>query len=411
MRILLLSASDLQGGAGRASYRLHNSLLEANVDSHMLVQRKKSSDNKVIGPSSRINQIISTLRSYIDGLPLKIYRRKTKTMFSILWLPFSSIPNKINKINPDIVHIHWVGSGMVSLEDFTKINAPIVLSLHDMWAFTGGCHYDENCNGYESGCGNCKVLGSQKEYDLSKKIFQTKEKIFSQISNLTLVGLSRWIEKSSKESIIFKNKRFVNIPNPIDINIFKPFNQNSSRDLWSLPKNKKLILFGAMSATSDLRKGFLELSGAVKDLKGKDIELVVFGSNKPLNNINLNLKIHYLGNIDNDEGLAKLYSAADVMIVPSLQENLSNSIMESLSCGTPVVGFNIGGNSDMIEHKKNGYLSAPFKPDSLKSGIEWVLNSPNYNQLCKNARNKVIHEFDSKVVAKKYIKLYEEILK
>ncbi len=118
-----------------------------------------------------------------------------------------------------------------------------------------------------------------------------------------------------------------------------------------------------------------------------------------------------MGHLHDDLSIRILYSAADVMIVPSLQENLSNSIMESLSCGTPVVGFNIGGNSDMIEHKKNGYLSAPFKPDSLKSGIEWVLNSPNYNQLCKNARNKVMHEFDSKVVAKKYIKLYEEILK
>jgi glycosyltransferase involved in cell wall biosynthesis len=411
MRILLLSASDLQGGAGRASYRLHNSLLEANVDSHMLVQRKKSSDNKVIGPSSRINQIISTLRPYIDGLPLKIYRRKTKTMFSILWLPFSSIPNKINKINPDIVHIHWLGPGMIALEDFSKINAPMVWSLHDMSAFTGGCHYNENCNRFQIGCGNCRVLGSNKENDLSRKVFRQKERIYKKINNLTIVGLSNWITKSSKENNLFKNRRVINLPNPIDIKIFKPFDKINARNLLGLPKGKKLILFGAMSATSDLRKGFLELSEALKGLKVKDIELVVFGSDKPLNDINLKLKIHYVGNIDDDQALISLYSAADVMIVPSLQENLSNSIMESLACATPVVGFNIGGNSDMIEHKRNGYLSIPFDSDSLKSGIEWVLNSPNYNQLCKNARNKVMHEFDSKVVAKKYIELYEEILK
>ena len=296
-------------------------------------------------------------------------------------------------------------------DDIIKIKAPIVWSLHDMWAFTGGCHYDENCQGYKTSCGNCKVLGSSKENDLSKKIFKSKEKKFPKINNLTIVGLSRWIHNCSKESILFKNKKIVNLPNPIDTNIFKPYNKKMARELWELPQNKKLILFGAMEATSNPRKGFAELSEAIKKLQTIDFELVVFGSNKPGIIKDFVFKTHYLGSLEDDRTLANLYSAVDVMVVPSLQENLSNAIMESLACGTPVVGFNIGGNCDMIEHKKNGYLALPYEPDSLKSGIDWVLNSKNYNQLCQNARAKVMIEFDSVVVSKDYMRLYEDILK
>jgi glycosyltransferase involved in cell wall biosynthesis len=411
MKILIVSATDIEGGAGRAAFRLHNSLLESDIDSSMLVHRKNSLEQTVIGPSNILKIIIRLLRSYIDSFPLKFYKHKSATMFSILWLPFSSIPYKINKINPDIVHIHWLGPGMIALEDFSKINAPMVWSLHDMWAFTGGCHYNENCNRFQIGCGNCKVLGSSKENDLSRKVFRQKDQIYKKINNLTIVGLSNWITKSSKKNDLFNNRRVVNLPNPIDIKIFKPFDKINARNLLGLSKGKKLILFGAMAATSDVRKGFQELSETLMKLNGQDIELVVFGSKRPSNNYDFGFKANFLGHINDEETLASLYSAADLMVVPSLQENLSNSIMESLACGTPVVAFNIGGNSDMIDHKKNGYLSTPLDTASLKSGIEWVLNSPNYSELCENAREKVIQKFNSKVISKKYIQLYEEILK
>lgn len=411
MRILIVSTTDIEGGAGRAAFRLHNSLLDSNIQSSMLVNRKNSLEKTVIGPSNIIKKILGYLRPYLDSLPVRFYRHKSATMFSVLWLPFSSIPSKINKINPDIVHIHWLGPGMIALEDFSKINAPIVWSLHDMWAFTGGCHYNENCNRFQIGCGNCRVLGSNKENDLSKRVFERKERVFKKINNLTMVGLSNWITESSKQNILFKNRRIINLPNPIDIKIFKPTNKNNARNLLGLPNDKKLILFGAMAATSDFRKGFQELSETLMKLKSQDIELVVFGSKRPSNNYDFGFIAHFLGHINDEETLASIYSAADVMVVPSLQENLSNSIMESLACGTPVVAFDIGGNSDMINHKKNGYLSAPLDTASLKSGIEWVLNCPNYNELCKNAREKVIQDFNSKVISKKYIQLYEEILK
>jgi len=229
--------------------------------------------------------------------------------------------------------------------------------------------------------------------------------------DMVIVTPSQWLYYCSKKSSLLKEKMHKVIPNPIDVDLFKPVDKSISRKIWNLPQDKKLIAFGAVSATSDINKGFKELSEALyKIADKKNIELVVFGSSEPKNPPNFGFKTHYLGHLYDDVSLIALYNVADVMVVPSLQENLSNTIMESLACGTPVVAFNVGGNSDMIEHLKNGYLAKPFDTDDLKNGIEWVLNTPNYDELCKNAREKVLREFDSKIVAKRHIELYEEVL-
>ncbi|MFN3533342.1 MAG: glycosyltransferase family 4 protein [Candidatus Brocadia sp.] len=411
MKILIVNTYDIDGGAARAAYRLHRALLEAGVDSRMLVQTKKSDDYTVIGPETKLEKALSIIRPFIDSLPTHFYKNKTKTLFSVAWLPFSNVIKKINQLKPDIVHLHWIAGGMMRIEDIAKIKAPIVWSLHDMWAFTGGCHYDEECGGYEKKCGICKVLGSKKENDLSRKIWHRKEKIFSKIPNMTVVGLSKWLAECAQKSTLFRDKKVVNLPNPINTNAFKPFDKDNARELWSLPKNKKLVLFGAVNSTGDLRKGFKELSAALRKIECSDFELVVFGSTQPQNPPDFGFKTHYLGHLHDDISLVTLYSAVDVVVVPSLQENLSNTIMESLSCGTPVVAFDIGGNSDMIEHKMNGYLAKPFDTDDLANGIYWVLNTTNYDKLCQNAQEKVIKDFDSRVVAKKYVDLYQEVIK
>ena len=410
MKILIVNKSDIQGGAARAAYRLHKALLENGVDSKMLVQDKISDDYTVIGPTTKVQKAIAKIRPTIDSLPVRLYKNRTKTLFSPSWLGFSGIVDKINKINPDIVHLHWICGGMMTIEDISRIKAPIIWSLHDNWAFTGGCHIKWKCEKYRENCGACPRLGSQKENDLSRRVWRRKQKSFANINNITIVGLSHWLTECSKNSSLLNNRKHITLPNPIDINIFKPFYKDKARELWNLPKDKKLVLFGAMSATSDINKGFKELSDAMEKLTSKDIELVVFGSSKPQNAPDFGFKTHYLGRLHDDVSLVTLYSAVDVMVVPSLQENLSNTIMESLACATPVVAFDVGGNSDMIEHKINGYLAKPFESNDLANGIDWVLNASNYDELCDNARDKVVRGFDSKVVAKKYIKLYEEIL-
>jgi glycosyltransferase involved in cell wall biosynthesis len=411
MKILIVNTYDILGGAARAAYRLHRSLLSAGIDSKMLVQTKKSDDYTVI-PVYGINKIgkfISLIRPTLDQIPLKFYKNRIKTPFSPAWLPFSKVVEKINEINPDIVHLHWISGGMIKIEDLAKINKPIVWTLHDNWAFTGGCHIKWNCEKYTDFCGACPVLGSDKEYDLSKKGWIRKNKVFKKI-NMVIVSPSKWLYDCSKKSSLLKDKRHKVIPNPINVDLFKPVDKSISRKIWNLPQGKKLIAFGAVSAISDINKGFKELSEALyKIADKKNIELVVFGSSEPKNPPNFGFKTHYLGYLHDDISLTILYNAVDVMIVPSLQENLANTIMESLACGTPVVAFNVGGNSDMVEHLKNGYLAKPFDTDDLRNGIEWVLNTPNYDELCKNAREKVLREFDSKIVAKRYIELYEEV--
>ncbi len=410
MRVLIVNISDRLGGASRAAERLHKSLLAAGVESRMLVAKKSSGDFTVVGPTSKKERILNSLSAYLDRLPLKFYKKRTKTLFSPSWTGFGNIIDKINDINPDIVHFHWICEGMIKIEDLKKIEQSIVWSLHDMWAFTGGCHYDEGCGGYENVCGNCKVLGSTTDNDLSRRVFRRKEKQFLQKKDITIVGLSRWITDCSKRSTLFKSKRHVNLPNPIDTALFKPFDKEKSRELWGLPQNKRLVLFGAMNATSDPRKGFKELSEALYKIENSDIEVVVFGNSEPQEPEDFGLKAHYVGELHDNQSLVTLYSAADVMVVPSRQENLSNAIMESLACGTPVVAFDVGGNSDMVEHKLNGYLAKPFDASDLKTGIEWVLGHKGYDELSSNAREKVLREFESSLVAGKYMELYREIL-
>lgn len=414
MKILIVNTSDIDGGAARAAYRLHQALLKNDVDSKMLVQSKKSDDYTVISTAnSKTQKALNLLRPSIDQLPLKFYKNRTKTLFSPAWFGWNNIVDKINEINPDIVHLHWICGGMLSVEDIAKIKAPIVWSLHDMWAFTGGCHYDEECGGYKKECEKCKVLGSDKANDLSRKVFRRKQKTFTQKKDMTIIGLSNWLNECSKNSTLLKNKKHINLPNPIDTDTFKPFDKKKARELWSLPQDKRLILFGAINPTGDPRKGFKELSEAIFNMdKNEDIELVIFGSSKPQNAPNFKFKTHYVGQLHDYISLVTLFSAVDVMVIPSLQENLSNAIMESLSCATPVVAFDIGGNSDMIEQKMNGYLAKPFEVQDLKNGIEWVLNlnEQEYSEICKNAREKVLKEFDSRIVAQKYVELYKEIV-
>jgi len=280
MKILIVSKSDIQGGAARAAYRLHHALLAEGVYSQMLVQSKSSDDFTVIGLQTKFQKAIGIIRPTLDSIPVLRYKERTKTLFSPSWVPFSNVVERINEINPDVVHLHWIAGGMMRIEDIAKIKAPIVWSLHDMWAFTGGCHYDEECAGYQKQCGACPVLGSQQDKDLSCKIWLRKQTAFAQLPNMTIIGLSKWLADCASSSSLFANNPVVNLPNPLDTDLFSPSDNTQARALFNLPADKKLILFGAMGATSDPRKGFKEPAQALENLSS-DYELVVFGSSQP----------------------------------------------------------------------------------------------------------------------------------
>ncbi|MGO3406063.1 glycosyltransferase family 4 protein [Marinomonas sp.] len=405
MKILIVNTSDIQGGAARAAYRLHQALLVEGIDSQMLVQSKLSDDFTVYEPVSKIRKGLAKLRPHIDSFPVRFYKKQSKTLFSPGWFPFSDIVSRINQINPDVVHLHWITGGMMRIEDIAKIKAPIVWSLHDMWPFTDGYHYDGKFD-----------VENNVQPEIAKSVlqinnFKRKRKAYRKVNNMTIIGLSEWLYTCSKNSDVLSDKDHIRLPNPINTSTYSPFSKIKARELLNLPLDKKLILFGAMGATSDPRKGFKQLSEALKVIDSKNTELIVFGSSAPKNANSFSQNTHYLGAVHDDVTLRVLYSAADVMVVPSLQENLSNAIMESLSCGTPVVGFDIGGNPDLIDHKCNGYLAKPYDTADLAAGINWVLGHSAPSELSIHSREKVLTNYDSKLVAAQYIDLYKGLIK
>ena len=409
MKIVMVNTSDIEGGAARAAYRLHRSLLAEGVDSQMLVQSKASDDFTVIGPGTKIQKGLGKIRPTLDSLPVHRYKSRTKTLFSPAWVPFGGVVDRINAMQPDVVHLHWVAGGMLRIEDIARIKAPIVWTLHDNWGFTGGCHIMWECTRYRQFCGKCPRLGSEHEHDLSRKVFVRKQKTFRQVENMTVVGVSQWLKDCATDSRLFSDREVVCLPNLIDTNMFSPIDKKIARELLNLPRGKKLVLFGAMSATSDVNKGFSELSGALLNV-GADAELVVFGAGQPEKSAGFKQKAHYLGRLYDDVTLRALYSAADVMVVPSLQEAFGQTASEAMACGTPVVAFGATGLLDIVDHQKNGYLAEPFDVKDLAKGIDWVLEHNAPESLSVSAINKIRHCFDYKVVAPKYIELYQSVL-
>jgi glycosyltransferase involved in cell wall biosynthesis len=409
MKVLIVNTYDNQGGAAKAAFRLHEGLLRIGVDSNMLVQHKATKNPQVFSLYTKYTHFISTARLGINQLPLRIYQRDTYSPFSPAWVPLSQIHKKIKEINPDIVHLHWVVGGMFGLRDLLKINKPIVWTLHDMWPFTGGCHYDKECGKFETTCQACPILNSRKTFDLSMKIFQQKYKIYNKLNSLTIVGPSNWMSSCARKSRLLGGKKIYTIPNPIDTDIFKPMDLKESREILSLDFDKKIILFGADSVNDPL-KGMDKLINSLKHIKTKNVEILIFGRARIEDFDFLDYPVHNLGRLNDENSLRMAYATADVTILPSLQENLSNVVIESLACGTPVVAFNIGGNSDMIDHKNNGYI-ADFSCDlDLSLGIDYVLNNNHNNIFNKNSRNKVMNFFETGKVSNLYKLLYDKLL-
>jgi glycosyltransferase involved in cell wall biosynthesis len=404
VRILIVNDSDSLGGAARAAYRLYQSLSqEESVECYMFVRQKIKNDEKIY---SMRNVFFNKIRSKINNIPKYIYRNRTKTLFSCSFLPNNEIKGIIELINPDIIHLHWVNNGFLHIKDLIDISKPIVWSLHDEWPFTGGCHYDESCDEYTKQCGSCTVLKSKNKYDFSYFNHKEKAKSYRKISKLCINGLSHWIYKRAKQSSVFSTEtKFSNLPNPIDTDIFFP-----NKDII-LDKTEIVILVGAASKNDDPRKGFDLLVAALNLLDKEKVLLNIIGNDFDASELSENISVVRLGNIADDAQLSSIYSQSDLTVVPSKQENLSNMIMESLSCGTPVVAFNIGGNGDMIEHKHNGYLAEPLEPRDLANGILWVFENNKIGTISEAAREKIISDYSYPVVSKKYLSLYADLLK
>jgi len=414
MKILHLSTHDLSSGAGRGAYWLHNGLRQIGVDSSMLVNYRISDDYTVHGPGPTIREAAyRTLNSQLEMLPLKLYKRPSQSMYSTGWT-LSNIHRKVQSINPDLVNLHWICSGFTKPENLAKFDKPIVWTLRDMWAFTGGCHYASDCERYMDRCGSCPQLGSTKTYDLSRNLWQRKKKAWHNL-NITIVAISHWLADCARKSSLFHNYRIEVIHNAIDIKKFKPVPKKIAREILQLPQDRKILLFGALQATQDDRKGFTYLIEAIRYLLcnelNQPIEAVVFGASKPQNPLDINLPVTYLGRLSDESTLALAYSAADVMVVPSVQEAFGKTAIEAMACGTPVVSFDTSGLRDIVEHHRCGYRAECFSTKDLAFGITWVLqDQERWQMLSKRAREKVEQEFTVERQAELYCSLYKNIL-
>lgn len=412
MRVVFLNTRDSGGGAARAAVRLLHGVREAGVDALMLVQRKLADDNAVVGSDGRFANELAVLRSDLDCAPLRLYPKRNHFIFSPAFLP-EKLQSKVDLIKPDIVHLHWLGEGFLRLESLARFGRPLVWTLHDSWAFTGGCHIPFDCLNYREKCGFCPTLGSSCQSDLSRWVWRRKERVFRKL-NLTVVTPSRWLADCARSSSLLERFRIEVIPNGLDLERFKPIDKSLARQIIGLPQDKKIILFGAMSSTSDKNKGFHLLQPALQKLVAKgwkeNVELLVFGSTEPANAPDFGLRTHYLGRLHDDTSIALLYSAADLFVAPSIQENLPNTVMEAMACGTPCVAFNIGGMPDLIEHEKSGYLARPFEPDALAEGIAWGLEDEERSHVLSSRCRKKVADFSIDCVVGRYIDLYKNLL-
>lgn len=407
MKPLILSTTDIEGGAARAANRLHQGFQQIGTPSQMLVRGRFSRDHSVIAEKSPLTK----LGPHMNGLPLRRYPKRNR-MISPQWFP-DAIAKRVAQINPDVVNMHWVCNGYLKIETLAQLKKPLVWTLQDMWPMTGGCHYSEDCDRYQKSCGQCPQLASNHEADLSRQIWQRKQKAWKDI-DLTIVTPSQWMADCVKASSLLGDRRVEVIPFCLDTQVYRPLDLQFARDALGLPQDKQIVLFGALAATADQRKGFHLLVPALQALSqlglSDRVELAVFGASAPDKPIDLGFKAHYLGSFQDDLSLAMIYSAADVMIVPSLQESFGQTVSEALACGTPVVAFNATGPKDIVDHQINGYLVQPYDIQDLFQGIAWVLDDPvRLLQLKAQAREKAERAFPLDLQARLYLKLFEEL--
>lgn len=413
MKVIIANTMESGGGAARASRQLQQGLAKEGFQASRYVKRKIAADPDVYG--AECSKFLDKLTASIDSkLLLKIlHRKRKKGVWSLNWLP-NLVAARIQKMEPHLVNLHWIGHGFINISDLAWIARPIVWTLHDSWAFTGGCHLPADCTRYKHRCGNCPQLRSGREYDVSRWEHNRKQKAYDRIDSITVVTPSRWLGECARNSALFRNRDVKVIPNGVDHRLFRPVNKEGARLRLGLPAAKKIMLYGAMGAVSDFNKGYHCLVSALDRLSvtRNDAELAVFGSRHPIDSEKHGFSTHNIGLIDDDETLRDLYAAADVMIMPSLQENLPFTVMESLACGTPVVAFDVGGVSDLIEHEINGYLVQPYDSAGLAAGIEWVLSSDDTrsSMLSENARAKIETEFTLDLYIKRYAELFHELL-
>jgi glycosyltransferase involved in cell wall biosynthesis len=413
IRVLHLAQSDGGGGANKAAFRLHRSLRDLGVASTFHPGRKIGDDPEVIPAWPPIaGDFLSKLAAWLDSHSLDFYPVRRGDVFSPMQFCYGR-PRPQLVAEADIVCLHWIAGSFLHPRHLARLKKPLVWRLSDLWPFTGGCHFPADCRKFEDGCGSCPSLGGAVADDLAARGFAARERWYDAL-DLTIAAPSRWIAEEAKRSKLFRRRRIVHIPTGIDVSMFRPMPRAEARRLLDLPVDAPMLLFGAMDSTTNSRKGFAPLRQALgrfaRSSSARGAVAVVFGGETDAAKDVEGLPLIHVGKISDQERLARLYAAADVLVAPFIEDNLPNVVLEALACGTPVVAFSAGGIPDAVEHRRNGILVPIGDADALAEGIAWVLDPARKPALDAAARATALSRFDIVQCARAYRDLFAEII-
>lgn len=418
MRVVHINTFDQLGGAARAAYRLHEGLQRIGQSSQMFVLRKDSPDPSVIRYElkkdilSRIKRnlrqkwINREIKPYLGSAPNGLgFFTDDRTAYGKD--PWTQLPES------DIIQLHWLAGFLDYSAFFAALppGMPLVWTLHDMAPITGGCHWNQGCVKFVHECGACPQLRSRKESDWSRGIWKRKWKSLDQISSeqLHIVTPSRWLQEERKRSSLLSRFSGSVIPNGLDTSVFAPHDRRTAREALGLPLEPKIVLSLA-DGLNIPRKGFPTLAEALSGIApAVNVLLLSVGPGMPP--VPDTLAHIHLGEMQNDRLLSYAYCSADVFVAPSLQDNLPNTILESFACGTPVVGFDVGGIPDAVRPGVTGLLAKRGDGASLQCAILELLSSPEKRlEMSSNCRKIAVQEYSVELQAQRYMTLYQELL-
>lgn len=407
-------SSDSFGGAARAAFRLHQALVDdTQIESKMTVRLKPNDDWRInIPDESRIAKTAAILRPTIDDLPTRFQRSANAVPRSAAWLS-ALTAGQLNRSDADLVNLHWICSGFLSIEEIGKITKPVVWTLHDMWSFCGAEHLadDDEHSRWRMGYTKANRNPMDSCLDIDRWVWRRKQKAWQR--PMHIVTPSKWLADCARSSALMQNWDVTVIPNTLDINRFKPIPKVLAREILCLPLEAKLILFGAVRGTQLSYKGWDLLQPALAKLSQHlpNTQAIIFGQGQPKNPPSLGMPLNWMGHLHDDATLALLYSAADVMVVPSRLESFCQTGSEAHACGCPVVAFNATGLRDVVEHGKTGYLAEPYSSEDLATGIEWVLaDDDRHAHLSTNARERAVRLWSYSSVVPKYLEVYQRAM-
>lgn len=413
MRVVHVATSAIHGGAGRAARRLHEAMLSEGVDSLLL-----TGDH----PSALASQGVPAAVGMPGGLRLRSRLERARTIGSARarGRVFSSglhrsnhLEGLIRNLAPDVVNLHWTGAGFFGTRDLASLSAPVVWTMCDMWPITGGCHYPGFCDRYAQACGNCPVLGSQRDRDLSRKGWKAKAIAYEQLPGLALVAKSTWMMRAVENSSLAVRHRLYRIPNGIDTTTWTPLDQRDSRRELGLEIDQPAVAFVADSVL-DPRKGFDLTVESVRRMQERTgpMSLLVVGMGdereiRQRHSLPESIGLVILGKVHDTEILKAVYSAADVTLLTSREENLANVALESMACATPVAAFDIGGNADVVLPGVSGWLSPAFDVSDLADRALSLIGKQGARD---SSRQDVVDRFSWGTVVSAYLSVYRTLV-